>query len=104
MADDELRANTRQHGGRRSNSPVGTKGYTGNPSGRPKDVGHVKELAKAHTEDAIHALAAMMNDGQVAAVARVRAAEVLLDRAWGKAVQPLSGDEDGPALRIVIDP
>lgn len=31
-------------------------GQSGNPSGRPKDVGPIKELAKQHTQAAIDAL------------------------------------------------
>jgi Family of unknown function (DUF5681) len=60
-------------------------GISGNPGGRPKEVGHVRELAREHTEEAIRTLAAIMQDGKEPAAARVRAAESLLDRAWGRA-------------------
>ena len=60
-------------------------GISGNPGGRPKEVGHVRELAREHTEEAIRTLAAIMQDGKEPAAARVRAAECLLDRGWGKA-------------------
>lgn len=61
------------------------KGQSGNPSGRPKEVGHVKELAKQYTEQAIQTLAAIMTNGEAPPAARVKASECLLDRAWGKA-------------------
>lgn len=60
-------------------------GQSGNPSGRPKVVAHVKELAKVHTEAAIKTLAEVMGNPEAPPHARVKASEVLLDRAWGKA-------------------
>jgi hypothetical protein len=33
--------------------------------------------------------------------ARIQAISILLDRGWGKAVQPIAGEEDEP-LRVVI--
>ena len=57
---------------------------SGNPGGRPKEVGHVREQAREHTEEAIRILATIMQDGKEPAAARVRAAECLLDRGWGK--------------------
>jgi hypothetical protein len=59
-------------------------GQSGNPTGRPKEVAHVKELAKTYTEEAIRTLAEIMGDGSAPHSARVKASESLLDRAWGK--------------------
>lgn len=59
-------------------------GASGNPGGRPKEVAHVKELAKSHTEEAIRTLASIMRSDEQPAAARVKASECLLDRAWGK--------------------
>lgn len=57
----------------------------GNKSGgRPKEIGHVKELAKTYTEEAIKTLAEIMRGEDQPAAARVKASECLLDRAWGK--------------------
>lgn len=61
------------------------KGQVLNPGGRPKEVAHVKELARQWTEDAIRTLAEIMGDGSAPHSARVKASESLLDRAWGKA-------------------
>lgn len=73
-------------------------GRTGNPGGRPKlpeDVKHVRELARQYTEDAISALVGVIKKSSSDA-ARVSAANVLLDRGWGKPEQPLTGMDGGP--------
>ncbi len=59
-------------------------GKSGNPGGRPKVLGHVRDLARAQTDTAINTLVAIMSNSKSPAAARVRAAELLLDRGWGK--------------------
>jgi hypothetical protein len=60
------------------------KGQSGNPSGRVKIPPDVKEMARGLTKEAIATLAAVMRDGNAPHSARVRSAEVILDRAWGR--------------------
>lgn len=74
-------------------------GQSGNPTGRPKIPQEVKDLARAHTNDAIMTLVEICNDKKATAPARVSAANSILDRAWGKPTQPteISGP-DGEAL------
>jgi hypothetical protein len=60
------------------------RGSSGNPSGRPKIPEDVKELARGYSKEAISTLAAVMRDNAAPHSARVRAAETLLDRAWGR--------------------
>ena len=57
-------------------------GQSGNPGGRPKEIGHVKELAREHTVAAVKTLAEIMGNTGEPAAARARAAEALLNRAW----------------------
>ena len=77
-------------------------GQSGNPSGRPKEVGHIRDLARAHTESAIKTLVAINEDMAQPAPARVAAAQALLDRAWGKPSQAIGGAEDlGPVKHVV---
>lgn len=71
-------------------------GKSGNPGGRPKEVGHVKELAKAHSEGAIGSLVEIMEDKSSPPSARVSAAIALLDRGWGRPPQAITGDADNP--------
>ena len=72
-------------------------------------VAEIKALAKKHSKAAIKVLAGIMNQADGPATARVSAAQALLDRGWGKATQPLAGDEGGmPVLarieRVIVDP
>tara|TARA_X000000950_G_scaffold125688_2_gene157386 strand:+ start:2989 stop:3306 length:318 start_codon:yes stop_codon:yes gene_type:complete len=59
------------------------KGYSGNPSGRPKDEYNVIELARSYTTEALETLVELMRDGKDERV-RGTAAQALLDRGWGK--------------------
>ena len=64
-------------------------GQSGNPSGRRKEVGPVRELAKQYTEAAIDTLARIMQDETAPHSARVAAAEALLARGWGRPQQDI---------------
>lgn len=70
------------------------KGRSGNPGGRPKEVAEVRDLAREHTTQAIETLVRWMQSDN--AKASVAAANVLLDRGWGKPSQPISGDPENP--------
>jgi hypothetical protein len=70
-------------------------GQSGNPGGRPKASNRVRELARALTEDAIKALHEGLSATRTVNVGgdaietadhptRIFAAQVLLDRGWGK--------------------
>ena len=73
-------------GGRKM--PIGKrfqKGQSGNPGGRPAVSGPLKELAKAHTDEALATLVAALKADENNV--RVMAANSLLDRGWGKPTQ-----------------
>jgi hypothetical protein len=76
------------------------KGQSGNPGGRPKDVGDIRELAKQYTAEAIERLVHWMRSDKP--TASVPAANALLDRGWGKAAQALTGDDGGPVKIIMV--
>ncbi len=61
----------------------------------------IRSLARSHTETAVNTLAGIMREKGAPHAARVSAAQALLDRGWGKAVQAISGPEGGP-LQIEV--
>jgi hypothetical protein len=69
--------------------------------GAPKIVSHVRDLAKQHTQAAIDTLVEIMNNKESREAARVAASEVLLDRGWGKATQPV--EHQGEAFSLVLN-
>jgi Family of unknown function (DUF5681) len=68
------------------------KGRSGNPGGRPKGDGELRELARQHTTTALAALVEICQGGQNES-ARVAAANALLDRGWGKPAVPVIADD-----------
>lgn len=78
-------------------------GHTANPSGAPKGLAEVAQLAREHTIDAIKALAQNLNDESGAV--RNAAAQTLLDRGWGRAkeiVEVTTEGEDNPLLLALV--
>lgn len=80
-------------------SPVGTKGYSGNPGGRPKMPEELKEAFKALAPQALKTLADVMNNGEKDSD-RVKASEIILDRGYGKASQPIDATLEG-AIQVI---
>lgn len=75
------------------------KGKSGNPGGRPKGLDSLKDLARTHTPEAFERLVFWMRSNN--AKASVTAAEKIIDRGYGKAAQPLVGDETAPPIRVL---
>jgi hypothetical protein len=69
--------------------PVGQKGYTGNPGGRPAMDPELKKAVQGYARDAIEYLAGVLSDPNAKPDHRIKAAEVLIDRGFGKAVQAI---------------
>jgi hypothetical protein len=79
-------------------------GKSGNPAGKPKEIREVVALARTYTEEAVHGLAKIARDTKkTPAVARVMAWNSLLDRAWGKPIQPTFHAFDARANAAPID-
>lgn len=68
------------------------KGKSGNPSGRPKDNPELKEACRSHTMECIAVLVGIVNNSKSKDNDRIKAAEVLLDRGYGKPVQSVDLD------------
>lgn len=75
------------------------KGQSGNPGGRPKAEREVLALAREYAPAAIDRLFYWM--GTDNAKASVSACNAILDRAYGKPTQPISGDDEKGPLEIV---
>jgi hypothetical protein len=76
------------------------KGQSGNPTGRPKVPDEVKALLKANTLPAVNTLITIMSDKKAKHADRIRCAETVLDRVYGKAAQPIVGDNEFDAINI----
>lgn len=87
-----------------------SRGGKRNGAGRPpgafnKGTAEIKVFAQQYGQAAIARLAELSGlvAGTIAAesqVAQIAAIKELLDRGYGKASQPISGDSDGPPLRV----
>jgi len=67
------------------------KGRSGNPGGRPREHGEIRELARKHTDLALRTLVEIAERGENES-ARVTAANALLDRGWGKPAVPVADE------------
>lgn len=85
------------HGGRRA-------GAGRRPGGQNKHTVEIRTVAMQYGPAAVAALAEMsgLAPGERAEseTARIAALKELLDRAYGRSTQPLSGDPDGPPLSV----
>ena len=86
-----------------------TDGLAKAVTAKSKVAAQIKVLARRHTRAAIKVLATIMNQADGPATARVSAAQALLDRGWGKAAQPIAGEEGGFFViarieRVIVDP
>lgn len=70
-------------------------GQSGNPGGRPKGSKEFRDLCIQSTPEAFaRMLDAMRQDGDMNLA--LRAAQLIIERAFGKAVQPIAGDGENP--------
>jgi len=68
---------------------------------KQRTMTEIKSLARTHTVHAVNTLVKIMLDKNAPAHARVSAANAILDRGWGKPLQPIA-NEDGKPLSSFI--
>ncbi|MDR3439869.1 DUF5681 domain-containing protein [Telmatospirillum sp.] len=76
-------------------------GQSGNPGGRPKVIAEIRKLAQEHAPEAIKTLVDICTNPKASSAARVAAANSLLDRGFGKPVQPIVGDDDSDPVSLI---
>lgn len=76
-------------------------GRSGNPGGRPKTIEEMQLKAREHTGEAFDALVQILRAGEP--IERIQAAKIILERAWGKPLQPLitESPEEKPFVPIL---
>src|SRR4249920_3085717 len=75
-------------------------GQSGNPKGPPRPSHDVTALAQNLTPVAINTLAKIMQNDKEPAGARVSAAGLILDRAWGKPLQTLATPDGNSPISL----
>ena len=77
---------------------------------RAKAVTEIRSLARSHTRTALNVLVGVMRSKDATAAAKVTAANAILDRGWGKAVQAIENGGEVPLElihkieRIIVHP
>ncbi len=77
-------------------------GVSGNPSGRDPGYRELVRAAREHSGEALAVLVEIATDTKAQAMARVRAAEILLDRGHGRVVAERDLGDDMDGERIVV--
>jgi hypothetical protein len=70
------------------------KGQSGNPGGRPKVLGDLREAARKLTPEVLEMLSQVVKDKKAPPSARIAAGTVILDRAYGKPTQHIEAKVD----------
>lgn len=66
---------------------------------RARTLTEIRSVARSHTRTAVNVLVGIMRSKDATPAARVSAANAILDRGWGKVVQPVQHGED--ALKVI---
>ena len=85
---------------KRDNKGRFVKGQSGNKQGRQKIPEDIKQAFRSLAPDCCRVLCSIVNDESARHADRIKAAEVILDRGWGKPVQ--SVDLDASSIPQVV--
>jgi hypothetical protein len=75
----------------------------------PRSLTEIRSLARSHTRTALNILVQVMRNKDATPAARVSAANAILDRGWGKAIQAIeNGDRPLELIhrieRVIVHP
>jgi hypothetical protein len=75
----------------------------------PKSITQIRSLARSHTRSALNILVQIMRNKDATPAARVTAANAILDRGWGKAIQAIENGDHPLELihrieRVIVHP
>ena len=88
---------SKQRGGKAVPGRPFKPGQSGNPTGRPKVEGYIRELAQRHGPEALQTLVELLRSGKEPI--HLGAAEALLNRGYGRPAQAVElAGPDGGAL------
>jgi hypothetical protein len=91
-----------EHAGTRNLKPF-KPGQSGNPAGRPKMPKDLKEAFKAASPKALEILKKILADPAAKDNDRLRAAEIILDRAYGKPAQAVDITTDAVTIKETLN-
>ena len=74
------------------------KGKSGNPGGRPKELKGIQLAARKITPLALRRLKGLLESKETGEQALISAAAAVMDRAYGKPAQAITGADGGPAV------
>jgi hypothetical protein len=90
--------NTPKQAKRKPTRTAWRKGVSGNPGGRPKELGDLRVYCRQFSRQAVDALVAALNASHERT--RVAAAEALLDRGYGRPIQGLEIASLPPVVEV----
>ena len=96
MADEDRRSGAEPGDAKRQSDGKFGAGNNANPGGRPKGLAEFEEAAREKSVRALEKLWLIAETGR--GMASVRACEIIIERAWGKAAQPITGADGGPVI------
>jgi len=75
-------------------APTGGGTHPVSPLPAKRIPADIRSLCRSYTAESIRVLASIMRQPEHSDAARIQAANILLDRGWGKATQPHTGEDD----------
>jgi hypothetical protein len=85
-----------------ANSGSFKKGCTGNPGGRPALPAEIRALCQSVTVEGVNILTEIMRNKESRDTDRIKACEIILNRAYGAPEQAITGADGGPLTHALV--